>query len=483
MPGVFVSTNVLSGPSNGLAEPSGQLFLVGQFERGDTTKAVKIKGLSELSRNFGSRTTFSAAYDQLVTFFSEGGGQAYVTRVVGTSPVVGTLSLNDRNDTPDTTLRVDATSAGAWSGNLTVEVRDAAAPNGYRIIVRLAGEVVEDFTNLFTPDDAVSRFSNSAYIRVTNLGSETTAPDNIPDVIAPTALSAGSDDRATIVAANYVSALNRFTPELGDGAVAIPGQSTDPVWSALITHAKANNRVALLAAPKGETSNNLQSAAATLNSEFAGLFAPWVVIPDGSNGTLTISPEGYVAAVRARAHNLVGPWRTPAGAAAISNFVLDVDQNFTADVANDLDQAKVSIIRKFGSSVRLYGWRSLSNDSNNWFFLKDRDLLNYITVRAQAALEKYVFETIDANGHLFSAINAEVVGLVDPIAQAGGLFAIYDDDGNQKDPGYIVNTSNDINTLATLSQNTANVDLAVRISPSAALINLTVFKVNLLAAV
>ena len=42
------------------------------------------------------------------------------------------------------------------------------------------------------------------------------------------------------------------------------------------------------------------------------------------------------------------------------------------DLCDDLDAGQVSLIRKIGNTFRLYGWRSLSTDVDNYWFLKDR---------------------------------------------------------------------------------------------------------------
>jgi phage tail sheath protein FI len=484
MPGVNVTTNVRSGPSAGAQPPSGQFFLVGVFERGSTTEAVRVRSVAELNRYFGTSQTYSAGYDQAVTFFNEGGNQAIIARVVGDDAEVGTLQLMDNNaDTPAATLTVNAANPGAWSNNLTVQISAGPTANTYRMTVRLNGAIVEDYNNLTSPDDAVIRFSGSPYVEVVNAGSTSTAPANNPKIIAATAVAAGDDDRASLTADDYIAALDRFSPAYGDGAVAIPGQTGSSVFTALINHAKNNNRIALLASARGASVANLQADVASLNSEYAGLFAPWVLIP-GANAITpkAISPEGYVAAVRARAHAQVGPWRSPAGAFAQANYVLDVDQAFDTLNANLLDDSRVSVIRQIQNSVRLYGWRSLSTDTDNWAMLKDRDTLNRLVVDANDRLEEYVFSVIDGQGILQSKINAELVGMLDPISQAGGLFAQYDNDGNEIDPGYVVDTSSTINPLSTLSQGIVNATIAVRISPTGSLINLVITKAGLLTS-
>jgi phage tail sheath protein FI len=480
MPGVVVSTATRSGPSTALRAPSGQFFLSGLTERGDTDAPTLVRSMADVDIYLGSRVTYGAVWDQLKTFFDEGGQQAYVARVVGGAATKGTITLDDRAGAPVDTLRIDAQNEGAWSANLTVEVQDGASPNTFRIILRLDGDIVGDFNNLTAPSDAVAAMATSPFARAVDLGSVTAAPNNRPAVMAATALSAGTDDRAAVVAAGYTAALAQFTPGYGDGAVAIPGQTGSTVWGAIITHCEANNRIALLAGIINETEANLKTQAATLDSEYAGLFAPWVVVSDGGTGTRTISPEGFVAACRARAHERIGPWGVPAGLMGKANSVLDLAQDFNSDSGNALNEAKVSVIRKIAGTVRLYGWRSLSSDVAGYRFLKDRDLMNRLVVEAEKRLEQFVFAAIDSKGKLLSSVNAELVGMVEPIKVAGGLYPRLDSDGNEIDPGYAVDTSNAVNTALTLADNEIRAALQVRVSPTSELVTLSIVKVGIL---
>src|ERR1044071_6868297 len=105
MPGVIVTTNVRSGPSQSTVPSSGQFFMVGVFERGVTGVPVSVRNLPELQRNFGGQTSFSDSWNHAATFLGEGGNQLWVVRVAGPAAAVGTLTLQDRNGTPAPTLR------------------------------------------------------------------------------------------------------------------------------------------------------------------------------------------------------------------------------------------------------------------------------------------------------------------------------------------------------------------------------------------
>jgi hypothetical protein len=486
MPGVNVTVGAVSGPSAPTLAPSSKYFAVGLAERGLTTEPTRVTSFAQFQELFGARTTYSALWDDIRTFFEEGGTEAYAVRVVGPAATTGTLTggLQDQQGTPATTLNVAARSAGAWSSGLTIQVMAGPTAATYRLVVRLGGVVVHDWTNLRDPEEAVSRSSTSPYVKITNAGSPAVAPQNNPAVAAATALGAGTDDRASVTATHYVNALALFTTELGDGAVAIPGIGTT-VHAGLIAHADASNRIALLAAASTTDKATLISTAAALDAKRAGLFAPWIKIPDeyGGGGTRTISPEGYVAAARARAH-AEGPWRAPAGDMSTARYVVGPATVFTGVDGNDLDSAKVNVIRTISRTTRLYGWVSLAADRDNWGFLTGADTVNRVVTEAYRQLEPYLFGVIDARGHLLGKIAGTLEGIVAPMADRNGLYARLnpaDPTGPPLDPGYRVRVL-DINPVEVAAQNKVLAELGIRVSPTAAIVQLTVTKAAVTAA-
>ena len=491
MPGVQIRTGATSGPAAPGRSPASTFFVVGQAERGPTDAPVRINSMSEFVRTFGVATTYSTLYDTMRAFFEEGGSRAYVVRVVGGAATKGQLAsaLQDRHaTTPVSTLSVAASSEGAWSSRVSVKVLDGPITGVFRLQILLDGVVVEDYANLHTPAEAVAQVNDSTrasnYVRLTNMGSATTAPLNNPAVTpSPVALSAGTDDRAAIVTSDYTGALDLFTEGLGDGAVAVPGLGA-AVHSGLIAHANTLNRIALLSEARSADSATLLATAAALDAPRAGLFAPWVKVPDGSGGTKVISPEGYIAAVRARAIDTTGPWRPAAGEVAKARWVLAPDIVLTNP--NELDDGKVNAILTIAASVRNYGWRSLSTDSLNWRYLSSADVVNRVVVEAKRLLEPYVYAPVDDRGHLLAAIAGTLEGIVKPMADLGGLFGFLEEDETgesvERDPGYKIVVDGALNSRQVLAGNEVYAQLGLRPAPTAALIFLDVTKASVTAA-
>lgn len=480
MPGVNVSTSLKTGPSTPLRAASGQFFVAGLAERGPTDEAQLIRGLADYETVFGRRPAYGFLYDTVKTFFDEGGEQVYVVRVVGIDAVKGTFTLKDRaTPVAGDTLIVNANSAGAWAGQLTVKIEAGSIADTVKVSVILAGDVVESYNNLTSPADIVQKFRQSAFVDFVNAGSTASAPLNLP---APGTfqLSAGDDKRGAIIPDSYVEALSLFVEGLGDGAVAIPGVGP-AVHSGLVQHAKENHRIALLSHNDGATAGELNQAVAANPVDNGGIFEPWLQVNDGSGGVRNSPPEGFVAACRSRAHDQVGAWRAPAGGIGVARSILGLSKEYTKAQSEALDAARVNVIRRVAGTIRLYGWRSLSADETNYGFLSSRDLLNRLVVESSDRLEQFVFDTIDSKNHLLSSINGELVGIVEPIRAAGGLYEQIDTSGNAIDPGYLVETGPTVNSAQSLANNQVRARLSVRLAPTGALVSLDIVKVGLLS--
>ena len=93
-----------------------------------------------------------------------------------------------------------------------------------------------------------------------------------------------------------------------------------------------------------------------------------------------------------------------------------------------------------------------------------------------------MFAPVDGKGQLLATINGVLVGIVEPIRQAGGLYEYTDaESGETIDPGYLVETGPEVNSAASLAQNEIRARLSVRVSPVGALISLTIVKVGILS--
>ena len=484
MPGVSVTTSTRSGTSAPLPAPGSRYFVAGITSQGPLVPTL-VRSITDYVAAFGPRVTFGALYDDLRVHFEEGGLEAVVCRTVGPAAVTATVTLSDRATTPVPTLQINAANPGVWGSGISVSVVASATTGAYDLNVIFGGVVVESYTALVTPGDAAVALSISGYVRGVSLGSASVAPTNQPAIAAATPLTGGADDRASVTVTQYAAALDLAGEVWGSGAVAVPGQPASVVGVALQAHCvKYSTRIALLAVAPGSTLTQAkaavaaQRAAAPVGLEYVGLFWPSLTFTMPGSVPRTVTPEGFVAAQRAEAIAVAGgPWLNPAGARGIGTFVTGIDTAVDAASGLDANNNGVSAIRLIGNGgPRLYGWRSLSLDTANYFELKDRDVLNRLTELAKAAMETYAFATIDAGGQLLGRMRADLLGICQGVAQSGGLYPQIAADGSQIDPGYSVDVSPAINTQAVVLAGQVSAAMAVRLAPTAETVLLSIVK-------
>jgi phage tail sheath protein FI len=321
-------------------------------------------------------------------------------------------------------------------------------------------------------------------VEITDLGSVTASPGNNPVVLAATALSAGTDDRGAVTTATMIAALENAGRELDGSAVAVPGYSVDVIGEDLLAHAAEYKKVALMSFAAETT---LAEAIATepvtdtVNGSYGAVIFPHVVVPDG-NGTRTVSPEGYAAAARARAHASTGFWQAPPGDRSLARWVVGTSLPLDIVDIEALDENKVNGIITMANRPRLYGWASLSEDRDSFALLSTRDTLNNVGARLRRELEEFVFSTIDGKGHLLSKVESAATGVLANVAAAGGFYPRFAN-GERVDPGYSVTVDETINTASSLANNEVRVGIGVRLSPMAKSIFVEIIKVPLNASV
>src|SRR5665213_3432567 len=204
-PGVVVqlrnTPSLISSPTN-----TGTAFVAGTSDMGPLGP-ILVRNLNDFINTYGQRMSYSSLYDWLELYFREGGNQAYISRVVGPGATSGFKNLLDAG--AGISLVVTAIGPGAWSANYKVAVAAGVAGGSFVIqIWDTTGLILLEVSpDLFTQNDAI-QWSNttSHYVRIT-LG----ATALVPAIVASAALSAGTDDRASIVDAQWAAAYALFT--------------------------------------------------------------------------------------------------------------------------------------------------------------------------------------------------------------------------------------------------------------------------------
>lgn len=475
-PGVEIVSRA-APPSRGAPSDTGVWFAVGQAERGRVDEPVLIRNMTDFTKHFGSRVSYSVLYDAVDVFFREGGAQAYVLRIAGPAGTADTVTLNDAAAAPS--IAVD--SVGPGSTELSVDVDAGSAAGTFVLKVYLDGVEVDRSHALASPADAASWALTSAYVRVRALGAE------VPAAIAdPVVLAGGADDRAAITDVHRVAALDRLSRTLGPGQVSIPGATTTDAHVGLLEHARVANRVALLDAPNSADSASYLAADAALTAgvgspldlERGALFGPHIVVPGVVRGTTrTTPPSASVAGLIARSDGLTGNPNVPAaGEAGELRYALGLSQGAFSDADREsLNEAGVDLFRPVYGAVRLYGYRTVSPDPA-WRSLAAARTRMAIENQAGAIGESFMFAQLDGKGHKLAEFNGALRGMLAGFYNTGALY------GETTDEAFTVETGPAVNTPETLANDELRAVIGIRTSPFAELVYIEIVKVPITEA-
>jgi len=485
MPGVTISTATRSGPIGNTIRPSSQAFFCGLADRGPTNKATLCASLLDFESVYGQYQSYSYLHPTVETFFEEGGSQCWISRVAGPSATTGFVTLTDgSNDT----VTFTANGPGAWSSALSVSTAVGSVANSKTVTLSLSGTAIFVANDTTASDQIVSKFSASAiasyYVTVTDEGGGL-----VDTYSSEQNLAAGDDDRSNVTSAHYVAGLTNFNDAYGVGAVSCPESEVQAVYQGLLAHANTHNRIAIIHSAAAQTVAQAETLGITIrgnesNTEHGALYWPWINVPTSLVGvTRKIPPDGYVAAARARAHNGKGSHQPGAGTISIAKWVSSLETEANAASGNALDFDNVNCLRVIDGAVRVYGARSLSNDTANFRYITSQDTINGIVYDANKALEELVFSVIDGRGNIFAAVQARLVAILEPRRISGALYEAFDQIGKRIDMGYTVKCDTGLNPATQLADGLVKAKIGVRVSSVGDQINVDIVKSNLTTSV
>lgn len=489
MPGVTITTAVRTGPTSATVRESSQAFFIGLAQRGPADEAVLVRSLAEFEETFGTYVTYAYLHPTVQTFFEEGGTQCYIVRVVGPAATTANRILNAGGVGGANVIELTANGPGNWAHDMDIQVTASDTLRNIKLFYN--DNLIYQTGNKSTASALVNAINNSAI--ASKYMTATLLSDALPQVEAATAFGAGvntdgDDDRDDNTVDTsftaYVNALDLFLDSYGTGAVVCP--ETHVINTQLIAHANAYNRIALLHLEEGaeDPADDAATLGAEDHSEHAAVYYPWVFVPtDVAGVNRLIPPTGFVAGKRALAHNQTGPHQPYAGLVSSARFVNGVEVDVNRTLGDSLDADYVNAIRLIANSIRIYGARSLSTDTDNFRFITIQDTVNSVVIEANASMEDLVFSVIDGRGGLFASIEGRLTAICERMKAIGALYEAYDTNGKLLDPGYSVKCDTSINTTAQLAEGTIKAQLGVRVSSVGDKIEVTIIKSNLTSSV
>jgi len=309
-----------------------------------------------------------------------------------------------------------ATKEIAWSGGLTYAYTTA---NGtitsleFEIVVYKNGFEVERWPNLSIVD-TVDHYcetiinGNSNYITVTDQKVSDVDENDIPATLIKTSLTGGDDGLDDVEGSDYegvqasktgiyaldgIPNLTRFcipNPELTDVDADAAYQS---LVQAGIDYAESRSTVMFyFDVPAGKTPTEAVTFRNNFESKNAALFYPWLTV-NAFNAETDVPPSSFALGAAVKKDYVRGIHKNIGNTKLAWAIGLEYDLSVAeAETTND---ANICNIRAFaGSGIRVYGGRTLSNETA-WRFIHYKEIWNYIASSIMASTQPFVFETND----------------------------------------------------------------------------------------
>ena len=204
--------------------------------------------------------------------------------------------------------------------------------------------------------------------------------------------------------AAYVPALAALAKIDDIAIVAAPGSSAfasrDAIRNALIAHAEGRRmyRIAVLDTDAGLNAGAARDARSTIDSKYAALYYPWVVIsnPNARPGRddipreIALPPSGFLCGIYARNDIERGVHKAPAN--EVVRGALRFEREVSFGEQEMLNPLGVNCLRFFpGRGYRVWGARTASSDPE-WKYVNVRRYFNYLEASIDRSTQWAVFE-------------------------------------------------------------------------------------------
>lgn len=470
-PGVYFEETLTQAEAATATTTSAGAFLADN-PRGPTTPQL-ITSWSQYLTYFGGFFGINDFLPYAVfQFFANGGREAYVARALGTSgaPVAAAKTLKDRAGGGGLdTLTISAANPGVWGNSLYVDITDSGADH-FNIIVMLGGAgpqyVVERWIDVsMDPADAryvvslVNAFVNgSPYIRVTDVGSATAAPNDRPLAQAGTVLAGGTAGSA-LNPADLGAAITVFDSVDRPLTLNLPGHSGSAVDDALAYAAGRGDVFVVIDTPQGNDASAVVNtyASARAASSYGAIYYPWVQVADPASAApgaaRMVPPGGAVIGNYAMTDAIRGVFKTPAGVNNRIAGAVGVERRLTNADLDSLNTAGVNAIRQLpGAGVVIMGGRTLKPTGTDKYVATRRTLI-YIRSSLINSTRFAVFEPNDER--LWLTLRSIIERFLLDLWQRGGLR------GESAAQAFFVKCDDELNTTQSIQSGEVKVQIGV----------------------
>jgi hypothetical protein len=484
-PGVYITERLLPPvlPNGVSANAAGAV--VAPFAQGPEAVTL-VQSWYEFTKNFGGYNAAFPATFQVAQFFSNGGRELYVKRLLHTDAVAASVNLvtsssatvatvTSKNAGADGNKLYVVLSAGTVSGTYTLTLyKDSGVVDTFSPSVTGTGDdiLLERYENIVFGDPTSSDFAETVINTVSPNIAISNSATGTPVLTNPYPLSSGNDGTAT-VAADYTaykggsaSVFEDFSTFTRPLVVFLPavqslGSGIAGVYNAAISWAEANNGFVVAETPKGQTvANALTYSASLTSSSNAAVYYPWTYIADpigrGTGALRLIGPSGAVVGLYLATDSSRGVFKAPAGIGATVSNVVSIEKAFTsADLdAMNSSNAPVNPLRQIpGAGLSVMGARTLKQDGTANKYVNMRRSLIYINKQLNNLTQFAIFENNDEA--LWARIRTALAVFLNEYRSQGGLR------GATASQAYFIKCDGENNTAASIANGEVHIQVGV----------------------
>jgi phage tail sheath protein FI len=199
----------------------------------------------------------------------------------------------------------------------------------------------------------------------------------------------------------------------------------------IVTHCEnLTSRFAILDSPVLPDAANLDKASIQGDlgdSEYAGLYFPWIWVFDpatqimqpDAEGEILCAPSGHLAGIYARVDYSRGVHKAPAN--EVVRGALDLDHHLSKNMQDGLNPYGINCIRRINDNYTVWGARTLGGDANTDLkYINVRRTLIFIRESIDRGTQWVVFEPNDRS--LWAKIVRNVSAFLTTVWRDGALF-------------------------------------------------------------
>lgn len=482
-PGVYVSEAPLNQvvPVNVATGTFG--CFIGTALKGPTVP-VLVRSWTDYENYFGGWSNNVSLPLAMHQFFSNGGGQAYVRRVLNKTGVNASTATFDDDwttmpgDGTNDRLVLTAVSPGIWGNKIAYSIRTYQKPTGrvdtegdqimedlFELVIREQRTnvlvVVERFPDLSMQtghrryvENIVNSYSiGSIYITILDPKKEANALPLAKDSgNDPIFLSDGDDGTGEPDGDSFAAAFEDFDGIDGCLIVNVPGTSSTKTLELAV---KDRGDSVLLVDP--DPDSTLDDLTWLPDTSYGAAYYPYIYIsdPDPSTprGSITAVPPGAsVAGLIVRTEVDRGVFKAPAGVSASLYGAVATKTRLTNEQADLCASMNLNAIRSLaGIGVSVMGARTRSNDIAQ--YLSVRRTLNYVKRRSSIVSRFALFEPNTPK--LWEQLRVANGSFLSELWLAGGLSGAYANEA------FYVKVDRDNNTPQTMENGELHIEIGV----------------------